>query len=159
MLFRATSCCLFCTCRKIHLKKCQRPYHPLWWRCDCSGRCTVSQVLKPLKTVTTLLSSEQQPTVSMVVPLQHHPDIYETQWKDVKSAIEANFEERYSDPRLQQFLNESTAFDPRFKTLPHLDDISRNEIFNCLEEKILLEHPTQVCDAFRLMWWNNHVIL
>lgn len=118
----------------------------------------VCQVLKPLKTVTTLMSSEQQPTVSMIMPLQHtiltsmkHSDTDSTIVKDVKSAIEANFEERYSDPRLQQFLNESTALDPRFKTLPHLDDKSQNEIFNCLEEKILQEHPTQVCDAFSLM--------
>lgn len=104
----------------------------------------VCQVLKPLKTVTTLMSSEQQPTLSMVMPLQHtiltslkHSDTDSTIVKDVKSAIEADFEERYSDPRLQQFLNKSTALAPRFKTLPHLDDISRNEIFNCLEEKIL----------------------
>jgi len=71
--------------------------------------------------------------------------------KDVKSAIVANFEERYSDQILQQFLNEITALDPRFKTLPHLDDISLNEIFNCLEDKILQMDPTKVCDAFRLM--------
>ncbi|KAJ8359816.1 hypothetical protein SKAU_G00163410 [Synaphobranchus kaupii] len=45
--------------------------------------------------------------------------------KDVKSAIADHFEERYSDPRLKQFLNESAALDPRFKSLPHLDDFSR----------------------------------
>lgn len=112
----------------------------------------VVQVLKPLKTVTTLLSSEQQPTVSMVLPLKHtiltsmrHSDTDSQIVKDVKSAIADNFEERYSDPRLEQFLNESTALDPRFKSLPHLDDFSRSEIFNALAEKILQEHPTQVC--------------
>lgn len=104
------------------------------------------------------MSSEQQPTVSMVMPLQHtiltsmkHSDTDSKIIKDVKSAIKENFEERYSDPRLQQFLNESTALDPRFKTLPNLADISWKVIFNCLEEKIFQEHPTQVCDAFWLM--------
>ncbi|CAM4735418.1 unnamed protein product [Leuciscus chuanchicus] len=63
--------------------------------------------------------------------------------KHFEQAIDRVIGERYSDPRLQQFLNESAALDPRFKTLPHLDDISRNAIFNCLEEKILQEHSTQ----------------
>ncbi|KAK0150697.1 hypothetical protein N1851_008190 [Merluccius polli] len=48
--------------------------------------------------------------------------------KDVKSAIASNLEERYSDPSLQQ-LSESTALDSRFKSLPHLDDLSRSQIF------------------------------
>lgn len=118
----------------------------------------VVQVLKPLKTVTTLLSSEQQPTVSMVLPLKHtiltsmkHSDTDSQIVKDVKSAIATNIGGRYSDPRLQQFLNESTALDPRFKSLPHLDDPSRNEIFNSLAEKILQKHPTQVCGQLKLM--------
>lgn len=117
----------------------------------------VVQVLKPMKTVTTLLSSEQQPTVSMVLPLKHtiltsmkHSDTDSQIVKDVKSAIATNIGGRYSDPRLQQFLNESTALDPRFKSLPHLDDPSRNEIFNSLAEKILQKHPTQVCGQLKL---------
>ncbi|XP_034023290.1 zinc finger BED domain-containing protein 1-like [Thalassophryne amazonica] len=110
----------------------------------------VVEVLKPMKTITTLLSSEQQPTVSMILPLKHsilttmkHTGTDSQIVKDVKSAIATNIEGRYSDLSLQQFLNESTALDPRFKSLPHLDDPSRKEIFNSLAEKILQKHPTQ----------------
>ncbi|XP_077384385.1 E3 SUMO-protein ligase ZBED1-like [Festucalex cinctus] len=108
------------------------------------------QVLKPLKTVTSLLSSEQQPTVSMILPLKHtiltsmkHNDTDSQIVKDVKSAIATNMEGRYSDPKIQQFLNESTSLDPRFKSLPHLDDLSQNEIFNSLTEKIIQKHSMQ----------------
>uniref|UniRef100_A0A3B1JJI0 Zinc finger BED domain-containing protein 1-like n=1 Tax=Astyanax mexicanus TaxID=7994 RepID=A0A3B1JJI0_ASTMX len=110
----------------------------------------VVEVLKPMKTITTLLSSEQQPTVSMILPLKHsiltamkHSGTDSQIVKDVKSAIATNIEGRYSNPSLQQFLNESTALDPRFKSLPHLDDPSRKEIFNNLAEKIIQRHPTQ----------------
>ncbi|XP_034023456.1 zinc finger BED domain-containing protein 1-like [Thalassophryne amazonica] len=95
----------------------------------------VVEVLKPMKTITTLLSSEQQPTVSMILPLKHsilttmkHTGTDSQIVKDVKSAIATNIEGRYSDLSLQQFLNESTALDPRFKSLPHLDDPSRKDI-------------------------------
>ncbi|XP_022519279.2 E3 SUMO-protein ligase ZBED1 [Astyanax mexicanus] len=110
----------------------------------------VVEVLKPMKTIITLLSLEQQPTVSMILPLKHsiltamkHSGTDSQIVKDVKSAIATNIGGRYSNPSLQQFLNESTALDPRFKSLPHLDDPSRKEIFNNLAEKILQRHPTQ----------------
>ena len=110
------------------------------------------EVLKPLKTVTTTLSSEKKPTVSLIHPLHHTiltsmrpsgtdlPTV-----RDMKNAIAANFKDRYSDPATQQFLKQSTALDPRFKSLPHLDDVSQSEIFKSLAEKILQQHPTRVC--------------
>ncbi|XP_051998856.1 E3 SUMO-protein ligase ZBED1-like [Xyrauchen texanus] len=112
----------------------------------------IVQVLKPLKTVTALLSTEQLPTVSMIMPLKH--TILESMnvsctdtavVKDVKSAIVSDFTNRYpdSDSTLAQFLHMSTALDPRFKSLPFLDENTRRIVFNSLIEKILEYHPSQ----------------
>lgn len=79
------------------------------------------EVLKPLKTVTTTLSSENQPTVSLIHPLHHtimtsmKPRATDSPTvRDMKNTIAANFKDRYSDPTIQQFLKESTVLDPQF---------------------------------------------
>ncbi|XP_073795657.1 E3 SUMO-protein ligase ZBED1 isoform X3 [Danio rerio] len=84
----------------------------------------IIQVLKPLKMVTTLLSTEQLPTVSMIMPLKH-------------TILES-----------LKFLHMSTALDPRFKSLPFLDETMRINIFNRLMEKILeyLSQQAQVSE-------------
>ncbi len=78
----------------------------------------VVQVLKPLKTVTTLMSTEQIPTISMILPLKHrilasmkHSGSDSTVVKDIKAAIAHDFEDRYpdTDRALIQFLHMSTA--------------------------------------------------
>ncbi|XP_073795658.1 E3 SUMO-protein ligase ZBED1 isoform X4 [Danio rerio] len=117
----------------------------------------IIQVLKPLKMVTTLLSTEQLPTVSMIMPLKHTileslkvSDTDTTVVKDVKHGIVSDFINRYpeSDLTLVQFLHMSTALDPRFKSLPFLDETMRINIFNRLMEKILeyLSQQAQVSE-------------
>lgn len=41
--------------------------------------------------------------------------------RDVKTAIRNEPEQRYKDPGIQGYLHNSTALDPRFKSLLHLD--------------------------------------
>ncbi|KAK7934311.1 hypothetical protein WMY93_005207 [Mugilogobius chulae] len=92
-------------------------------------------VLKPLKTITTLMSTESTASVSMILPLkttvlhsmQARPGDSPTV-RDIKVAIKENLEDRYS--ACYSFLHKCTAMDPRFKSLPHLDDEQREQIFN-----------------------------
>lgn len=105
------------------------------------------QVVKPLKTVTTIMSTDQTPTVSMIIPLKHrilasmkHNATDPAVVKEVKTAISRDFKDRYpdADPTLIQFLHLSTALDPRFKSLPFLDESSSgDEIFKTLSDRIL----------------------
>ncbi|KAL0202013.1 hypothetical protein M9458_000031 [Cirrhinus mrigala] len=112
----------------------------------------IIQVLKPMKMVATLLSTEQLPTVSMIMPLKHTilesmkvSDTDTTVVKDVKHGIVSDFINRYpeSDSILVQFFHMSTALDPHFKSLPFLDETMCSNIFNSLMEKILEYHPQQ----------------
>jgi len=88
------------------------------------------EVLKPLKTVTTLMSSETT-TNSMILPLKEMilksmvpGDEDSTVIKEAKEAIAQDLDRRYTNPDLQKYLQKATALDPRFKSLPSLDDSS-----------------------------------
>ncbi|KAF3842706.1 hypothetical protein F7725_001555 [Dissostichus mawsoni] len=88
------------------------------------------EIMKPLKTVTTILSTETAPSVSMILPLKtmilksmEQNDEDTPTVRELKHAITENLQKRYSDAGLQDFLHKCTALDPRFKTLPHLDPV------------------------------------
>ena len=75
----------------------------------------VLQVLKPLKTVTTLLSTEAAPSVSMILPLKTRilqsmapSEEDRTITRDVKAAIREDLNPRYP-PNVQDYLHKSTA--------------------------------------------------
>ncbi|XP_063060655.1 E3 SUMO-protein ligase ZBED1-like [Engraulis encrasicolus] len=53
----------------------------------------------------------------------------------VKAAIRENLEDRYSS--CQDFLHKCTALDPRFKSLPHVDDVCCDRIYNSLSTEIV----------------------
>lgn len=57
--------------------------------------------------------------------------------RDVKTAIRVNLEPRYAEPGVQDFLHKSTALDPRFKSLRHLDAAARLRVFNELTAEIV----------------------
>lgn len=50
---------------------------------------------------------------------------------------------RYTDPDLVRYLQKTTAMDPRFKSLPFLDEPSRVQVFSEITAEIL-EHEQQV---------------
>ncbi|KAJ8364797.1 hypothetical protein SKAU_G00136280 [Synaphobranchus kaupii] len=98
------------------------------------------KLLKPLKTATTVLCDEKMPTVSLIVPLKDmikkimSPDPNDSHIiSTMKSAILGN---RYTDKSGLDFLLMATAMDPRFHTLPHLDDDSRDMVFARLTSKV-----------------------
>ncbi|CAL8269570.1 unnamed protein product [Arctogadus glacialis] len=55
--------------------------------------------------------------------------------REVKAAIRENLIGRYSTS-CHDFLNKATALDPRFKTLPHVDDACCDTIYNSLTTEI-----------------------
>ncbi|KAL0184383.1 hypothetical protein M9458_020079, partial [Cirrhinus mrigala] len=102
----------------------------------------VLQLLKPLKTVTTLLSIENAPSVSMILPLKtrilqsicaNEEDNSIT--RDVKAAVRGDLISRYTNPpEIQDYLHRSTALDPRFKSLTHIE----------LREKTYIDLTTEI---------------
>lgn len=100
------------------------------------------QILKPLKTVTTLLCWEKSPTVSLIHPLKEML-MQQLQVSDddslcsaVKNAILQDIRPRYTDPEMQLFLRESSCLDPRFKAIPYITEDDREEVFNSLVKKV-----------------------
>ncbi|XP_056292793.1 zinc finger BED domain-containing protein 4-like [Pseudoliparis swirei] len=114
----------------------------------------VLQVLKPLKTVTSLLSTETLPSVSMILPLKTRilqsmaPSVEDsTITQDVKTAIREDLKPRYtSPPTLQDYLHRSTALDPRFKSLSHIDPDLRQRTYSDLTTEIVSSLATEDCD-------------
>ncbi len=117
----------------------------------------VLQVLKPLKTVTSLLSTETSPSVSMILPLKTRvlpsmaPSVEDsTITRDVKTAIREDLKPRYtSPPTLQDYLHRSTALDPRFKSLSHMDPALRQRTYSDLTTKIVSSLGTEDCDEVK----------
>ena len=97
----------------------------------------VTTCLKPLKDITTLLCSENMPTISVIMPLYHKlldmmangeddtPTV-----KEMKQVIRKDLKERYSE--LKDILNATSAIDPRFKKLPYLSAENQLTVFNKL---------------------------
>ena len=109
-------------------------------------------VLQPLKTVTTLLCASDTPTISMVLPLKcqlltglavQDSDI--TMVRSMKGAMREDLAKRYTDSTLEDFLWRSTALDPRFRSLPHVDAAKRRAIYAQLVQ--------QVCHVLDILWW------
>ncbi|KAK1903562.1 Zinc finger BED domain containing protein 1 [Dissostichus eleginoides] len=99
------------------------------------------RLLSPLKKATTVLCDESQPTVSLIVPLKHMIEQSMAQCDEdsstiaqMKRAILKDFTDRYPGEQ-NKFLQESTALDPRFRSLHQLNDSQREEVSNRLKLK------------------------
>jgi len=108
------------------------------------------KLLKPLKTATTVLCDEKSPTVSLIVPLKSMiqqsmapNDDDSTAMANTKSTILNNISGRYSGDAYN-YLLESTALDPRFRTLPQLDHNQREAVFLRVQEKAKQLQQSQV---------------
>ncbi|XP_051806127.1 E3 SUMO-protein ligase ZBED1-like [Acanthochromis polyacanthus] len=95
------------------------------------------KILKPLKNVTTLMSTETSPSVSMIIPLQKMilksmttSEEDSSTIKDAKAAVTKDLEVRYGNPELQDYLHRTAALDPRFKSLPYLEEASVERIYS-----------------------------
>ncbi|CAI5677365.1 unnamed protein product [Oreochromis niloticus] len=114
----------------------------------------VLQLLKPLKVVTTLLSTETAPSVSMILPLKTRiiqsmvpSEEDSTITRDVKTAIREDLKHRYTaPPALQDYLHRTTALDPRFKSLSHLDLALRLRTYSDLTTETVSSLGTADCE-------------
>ncbi|XP_077094330.1 E3 SUMO-protein ligase ZBED1-like [Siphateles boraxobius] len=105
---------------------------------------SVVRIMKPLKTITTILSTETTPSVSMILPLKtmimksmEQNDDDAPIVREMKNAIRENLQIRYIDPDLQDFFNKCTALDPRFKSLPHLDPAHHQNVFDAFIAEVM----------------------
>ncbi|MBN3306654.1 ZBED4 protein, partial [Amia calva] len=104
--------------------------------CDIIDAEDLVKLLNPLKTATTVLCDEKSPTLSLIVPLKSMieqsmtpNDGDSTTVADTKRATLSNISGRYNGDAYN-YLLESTALDPRFRTLP-LDHNQRNAVCFC----------------------------
>lgn len=111
---------------------------------ELSNAEAIVDVMRPLKTITAVMSTETTPSISMIMPLQTTLlKATETNAadapiaRDMKTAIRDNFQGRYDDPELRDFLNKCTALDPRFKTLNHLDPTNQQKVRDDLIKEVL----------------------
>ncbi|XP_073721603.1 E3 SUMO-protein ligase ZBED1-like [Misgurnus anguillicaudatus] len=112
---------------------------------------SVVNIMKPLKTITTILSTETTPSVSMILPLKtmimksmERNDDDAPIVREMKNAIRENLQTRYTDTHLQDFFNKCTALDPRFKSLPHLDPAHHQNVFEDITKEVM-SRTEQVC--------------
>ncbi len=70
---------------------------------------------------------------------------------NMKAAILQNLSGRYT--AVQDYLQESTALDPRFRSLPHLLPEQRKEVFQRLMDKS--NQLQQVCLSALLIIWES----
>ncbi|XP_078018496.1 E3 SUMO-protein ligase ZBED1-like [Epinephelus lanceolatus] len=107
------------------------------------------QLLNPLKKMTTLMNSESTPTSSMILPLKTMtlksmaPDPQDSPTiREAKLAVTRDLEKRYTDPDLLDCLHRATVLDPRFKSLPILDEAICDQVYKHLTSEIM-EHQFQ----------------
>ncbi|XP_039608816.1 E3 SUMO-protein ligase ZBED1-like [Polypterus senegalus] len=112
----------------------------------------VIEALKPLKTITTLMSTESRASVSMIIPLKttvlHSMAPKQedsTAVREVKLAVTRSLQERYSV--CYEFLHKCTALDPRFKALPHIEDDERQKIFSDIITEMMTTTEEETEDA------------
>ncbi|XP_038831160.1 E3 SUMO-protein ligase ZBED1-like [Salvelinus namaycush] len=79
---------------------------------------------------------------SMVASDEDEPAV-----RDVKTAIRVNLEPRYADPGVQDLLHKSTALDPRFKSLLHLDAAARLRVYNDFTAELVTNIQGQATDT------------
>lgn len=84
----------------------------------------IIEVLKLLKSATTMMSTATSLSASMILPTKttvlmavQPNDEDSSTVRDTKEAIRENLDGRYPDMDTQDFLNKCTALDPRFKSL------------------------------------------
>lgn len=106
-------------------------------------------VLKPLKTVTTIMCDKKCPTISMIIPMKYRiidnlceNPVDSKLTKEVKQVIRDDLNKRYSDSDVRDFLLLAAALDPRFKSLPMLSSEERESVFSNVELRAISQRDT-----------------
>ena len=105
----------------------------------------VAEVLEPYKDVTTYLSSESYPTISVLGPLYVAIQDMLTPTNDDSAAVErfkrllaVDMGTRYQDQAVSLCLNKASFLDPRFKTLAHLSQNQQEEVIKSIADELLI---------------------
>lgn len=100
------------------------------------------KALKPMKDVTTLMSEEHNPTVSLIAPLNaqliqnmSYSPRDSHMIHEIKNAIKADLLKRYNSESEKRILHTASALDPRFKGLPFLKEEERLKVYKALTEE------------------------
>lgn len=80
--------------------------------------------------------------------------------KEAKEAITRDLEKSYTDPDLQKYLQKATALDPKFKSLPSLDEPSLVRLYRDVATDIR-EHEPQVLLDYHVLcdFMNAYLII
>ncbi|XP_041822861.1 E3 SUMO-protein ligase ZBED1-like [Melanotaenia boesemani] len=120
---------------------------------DISNAEEFIRALKPVKVATSVMSDENNPTVSVIAPL-HAQLLQATQEtlgdppfvRDLKEAVHQDLSKRYTSEVEKATLNLASALDPRFKVLPFLTEEEKQETFARMaaEAATTVEHCQEV---------------
>ncbi|XP_074518369.1 E3 SUMO-protein ligase ZBED1-like [Halichoeres trimaculatus] len=104
---------------------------------DISAAEDLVKLLGPVKSATTIMCEEEQPTLSIIAPLKakllEHFSISEEDsslLKELKLTMAGELKQRYLD--VKQVLHNASALDARFKKLPFLSEEERDATYQCL---------------------------
>ncbi|WAR07746.1 ZBED1-like protein [Mya arenaria] len=109
---------------------------------DVSDLELVIKVLALLKQITTIMCDTKIPTIPLILVFKMRiinalraEDNDSELVCSVKNAIRVNMEKRYTNLETEEFLYIATALDPRFKCLPDLPEVKREELYSKLADR------------------------
>ncbi|XP_060555605.1 E3 SUMO-protein ligase ZBED1-like [Ruditapes philippinarum] len=116
---------------KVMQEKLDLPNHKLLMDVPTSQKHPTVSLIHPLKEML-LRQLEVLPSDNMLV-------------SDIKSAISNDLKQRYTDENILGFLLQASALDPRFKSLPYLDDRSRCAVYDNIQSAAELLQSDSSC--------------
>ncbi|XP_041726892.2 E3 SUMO-protein ligase ZBED1-like isoform X1 [Coregonus clupeaformis] len=115
---------------------------------DIANMDDIVQLMGPVKMATTVMCEEDQPTLSVIAPLQakllKHLQPCEddsTLVAEIKRVMASDLSTRYRCT--QDALNIASALDPRFKELPYLEKEDREQVYTKLVFEAEVSHQMQ----------------
>ncbi|XP_045078663.1 E3 SUMO-protein ligase ZBED1-like isoform X1 [Coregonus clupeaformis] len=116
---------------------------------DIANMDDIVQLMGPVKMATTVMCEEDQPTLSVIAPLQakllKHLQPCEddsTLVAEIKRVMASDLSTRYRGT--QDALNIASALDPRFKELPYLEKEDREQVYTKLVFEAEVSHQLQM---------------
>lgn len=103
----------------------------------------IADILKPFAQVTTIISGEQYPTVSLIAPLKHKLLEQLTQpsasllIRSLKEEMVRDLENRYNTTAEVDFLNHCSFMDPRFKNMKFLSEGEKRYVIAGIKEEVV----------------------
>lgn len=101
-------------------------------------------LLKPIKTVTTIMCEEKSPTISLIHPMRQRllsqlgeSDGDSVIIKQVRKTMFDDIQSRYADSHIVKFLEICCALDPRFKALPYHNDTEKYQVYESVIRMML----------------------